>query len=208
MFVLHRAGALKNTARALTVWLLLAIVVQGWLSLGGERLPGAAILTKIKTLCSLDYIHLFALGMLLYKRQTWERTPLVYWLLGGGCLGFRLVFDGVVPTAIVLSLLALLALATSRRASWLNRPKLVFLGTISYPLYLLHQNIGYVVMRAFDAGGLEPHLGVLAALAVAVGLATALTFLIERPALRWIKSLARRWTQRPQLASQPLSNAG
>ncbi len=56
------------------------------------------------------------------------------------------------------------------------------MGTISYGLYLVHQNIGYVVMRELYARGAGTPVAIGGAAAVAFGLATALTFGVERPA--------------------------
>jgi peptidoglycan/LPS O-acetylase OafA/YrhL len=51
----------------------------------------------------------------------------------------------------------------------------IALGGLTYPLYLLHQNLGYALMH-----GLDPVAGRWAALAGAVVVATALAWLIHR----------------------------
>lgn len=109
------------------------------------------------------------------------------------------------PIALLLSA-GVVALVTRRRVPLLEHPWLVFLGSLSYGLYLIHQNIGYAVMYGLageisEAGGriggrgwsTLPALGV--ALAVALGLAVALTYGVERPLERrlrpWLTGLWR-----------------
>ena len=67
----------------------------------------------------------------------------------------------------------------------------MFLGTISYTLYLVHQNIGYAVMRQLVE---QPRIvQVSAAIAVAITLATLLTFFVEKPSIRFLR---RRYATR------------
>ena len=70
---------------------------------------------------------------------------------------------------------------------------LLFLGAISYSLYLVHQNVGYVVIRNLDGAGV-PHWGsVVVAFLLALAAATALNRLVERPA----QAALRRRLARP-----------
>lgn len=79
------------------------------------------------------------------------------------------------------------------------QPPLLFLGAISYSLYVLHQNIGYVVMRELYALEVTlPSWVVLGTpLLLSLGLASIFTFTIERPALRFV-----RWQYRERLPVQ------
>jgi peptidoglycan/LPS O-acetylase OafA/YrhL len=70
---------------------------------------------------------------------------------------------------------------------------LLFLGKISYPLYLVHQYIGYVVMRALYARGAPTSVAIASACAVALANATALHLVIEKPCLE----LMRRRRSKP-----------
>ena len=96
----------------------------------------------------------------------------------------------VIELAFYALMLALFHALARRRFGWSNARPLVFLGTISYSLYLVHQNIGYVVMRALTT---FPRPVQLAAAAATVMLAaTLLAFLVEQPALRFIRKFYRR----------------
>ena len=75
---------------------------------------------------------------------------------------------------------------------------LVWLGTISYPLYLLHENIGWSVQLRLGALGISTDGAVLVALAISLAMATALTRWVEQPAMRWIRTNYRNWLAAPR----------
>jgi peptidoglycan/LPS O-acetylase OafA/YrhL len=64
-------------------------------------------------------------------------------------------------------------------------PPLVFLGRISYPLYLVHVALGYQVIRLGVAWEWSTAAGVVAAGVVSLVAATLLHYLVERPGQRW-----------------------
>src|SRR3546814_7703710 len=65
---------------------------------------------------------------------------------------------------------------------------LVGLGRISYPLYLIHQHIGFVIMFKADAAGISPNIGFAAAVASVLLLAALINRYVEGPANRWIRA--------------------
>lgn len=89
------------------------------------------------------------------------------------------------PCVILLCTLLVLA---ATRLNWPSIRVLAFLGTISYPLYLLHATIGQIIIEHAHGAGLGSNLSVGITIACAVAMAGAVTFLIERPALRAIKA--------------------
>ena len=67
---------------------------------------------------------------------------------------------------------------------------LLFFGSISYPLYLLHQNVGYAIIRYLNQNlGVNSNVAILAAIATIVAVATAVARLIEQPSLRFLRRL-------------------
>ena len=134
----------------------------------------------------LDYVQLFAAGVVLYFARCEGLTParvamLVFY---AGVQGYQHGVTGFVMTAIVL--LAIVAVIRGRLV-WLNSPAMLFLGAISYSLYLIHQSIGHALMYHLINVGVSPLLASLAALLVSVLLASLLTFAVERPVLRVVR---------------------
>jgi peptidoglycan/LPS O-acetylase OafA/YrhL len=93
-------------------------------------------------------------------------------------------------TAIVTAIFAVFALIASHklRARW--TAKVAFLGALTYPVYLLHQNVGFVL---FNLGNGRVGKWTLAALVLGtvLGLSWALHVLVERrfgpPLSRWVR---------------------
>jgi peptidoglycan/LPS O-acetylase OafA/YrhL len=74
---------------------------------------------------------------------------------------------------------------------------MLFLGRISYPVYLLHQIIGFEVIRLALGRGLSTTTALSLATGVTILLATAVNILIERPARDWIRGLHAGSRHRP-----------
>ncbi|MDQ0140085.1 acyltransferase family protein [Cupriavidus necator] len=68
-----------------------------------------------------------------------------------------------------------------------------FLAEISYPLYVVHGVLGYVVIRVLLELGWDPAVAIAATFGGVICLATAIHFGIERPSHRMGKSIARRF---------------
>ena len=116
-------------------------------------------------------------------------------------MGYSLLASAVIfsPALALLftAFAALLYLAVSGRLAFLVRPPLLWLGGISYALYLIHQNIGYIIIRHFYAEGWQPALGVAVAVLVSLLLASLMAVWVERPAMAWIRS---RWRSAQRLS--------
>jgi peptidoglycan/LPS O-acetylase OafA/YrhL len=131
------------------------------------------------------WAHLFASGALLaryWRTPSWTALGgLALCILSSRLLGFMQFACGAVAVALVW--------LVSRRSIGACLRPLGFLGKISYPLYLVHQYVGYVVMRELYAHGAPPSVAILGATAVGLVAATALHLGVERPCL----DLLKRW---------------
>ena len=81
--------------------------------------------------------------------------------------------SGVLYLALTAAFTLLVGLATTSLGRWIAWPPLVFLGRISYPLYLVHVVLGFQVIRFGVEWGWSTAQGVAAAIAVSLVAATA-----------------------------------
>lgn len=148
----------------------------------------------------LPYIAWFALGVSVYRLsraggdRRWDRALVAAALLAIG------LADGWSLAVLAAVFHLVLQGAVRGRWTWLEHPLLLWLGTISYTLYLLHENIGWALIRRLEGWGVEVHLAILLAMAVSAGLAHGLTRMVEQPAMRWIRNRYRARSPAPSAA--------
>lgn len=146
----------------------------------------------------IKVIPWFAAGVMAYRLAADSATPVRdVSLILAAVLVLALV-DGPGPALLLATLSVVLYCAAKGRLTFLNNRALVFLGTISYTLYLVHENIGWALILRLEKGGLDPNAAIVVALAVALLLATILTKLVEQPAMRWVRE---RYRQRKLVAA-------
>ena len=87
----------------------------------------------------------------------------------------------------VLGCYGIFALAVAGYLNALANRPLLWLGSLSYALYLVHQNIGFGVIGWSYTTGLPGWAGVTLALATALALAALIHYGIEKPALAWFR---------------------
>jgi peptidoglycan/LPS O-acetylase OafA/YrhL len=104
---------------------------------------------------------------------------------------FKLEYVG-----IIAGLSLLVWLATARLGRFLCVMPLRFFGRISYPLYLVHQAAGFVLLNRLYGLGLDLNLAVAITMAAAVLLAWIISATIERPAQRWLRARFATWQHR------------
>jgi len=183
MLALFAAGWMRHARALMALWLALSIAT----------LLAALVLHRgVPTLASryllVDYSAFFSIGAAAYLDFRQRRVAPSTWGLFA-LAGVAAWLAGGLPGLVVAAAMVLLfALLVWRRAGLLNLSPLVFIGTVSYPLYLLHQNIGYVILRNLRAQGVDYGWALALACVVTLAAATALTFGIERPAQRRLRA--------------------
>ena len=190
MFSLYLANMLRRIHTVLWALLALRMVYHLSLVLAGTDLPWTAYRLLI-----LGYIPWFAIGIsifLLVQPRDTEDFRRSLWTIGASLVVLAIV---VSPAVSVLSavMAAVVWAAASRRLPWLSHPVMVWLGAISYTLYLLHENIGWAFMLRLHDWGVPRDVGIVLAITLSLFLATALTRTVELPAMAWIR---RRWRER------------
>lgn len=93
----------------------------------------------------------------------------------------------VVITVVIalFAITAMVALGVTRR---LGRPWLATAGALTYPLYLLHAHIGFILINRVGAS-LDKYVLLAALLATMAAAAYAVHRLVERPAAPLIKRI-------------------
>jgi peptidoglycan/LPS O-acetylase OafA/YrhL len=74
------------------------------------------------------------------------------------------------------------------RLKFINVKPLTWLGGISYSLYLLHQNIGYIIIRKLDSLHVNFLVILIIPTIISLLLATAVTYSIEKPFIYMLRS--------------------
>jgi peptidoglycan/LPS O-acetylase OafA/YrhL len=72
--------------------------------------------------------------------------------------------------------------------NWLKNKVLMFLGTISYPLYLVHQNLGYTMIKQFELWGFTGFYVIVIVALFFIGVAALITFYLEKPLLEILRN--------------------
>ena len=191
MLGLFLAGMLKHIERLVLPWLLLQIAAA-WLSKATHH----PIPQFLAVLFLLKYAHFFLAGILCYRIR-FEGLTLTRQILLACCLVTQFALKDLWSGLFAIVFFALFYALARQRLGWIAMRPLVFLGTISYSLYLVHQNIGFVIMRSL---GTTPRpVQITVAISLVLLLATGLTFLVEKPALRAIRMWYKNSRWQPAL---------
>lgn len=193
MLFWYAIGGLGRIRLIICAWLVLAAAY------GIAARMEAPLSYTLRELLIVRYIPFFAAGILLSRIHQgrdplWQSVLLLLactassWLLWSWEIAFVLVVCAGIFTLLI-----------ARRLKVLTLRPLLFCGGISYTVYLVHQNIGFIEISYLEKAGVPPIVSVVAALATTILLAWILTRAVERPALRVIRSAYARWRIRAQL---------
>ena len=183
MFALYMARQLDR----------IELILFGWIGLkwvwAATALAGIELPYRIGLLLIQTYVPFFAIGILAYRFHAGDRAfrqilpPLVFALATIAALdGTPHLVVGLVATAALFGI-------ARRGLKLLHIAPLAWLGTISYTLYLVHENIGWTVIHRLERAGVDTNASIAAALVVVLAVASAITYAVERPAMRAIRRL-------------------
>ncbi|TDC06512.1 acyltransferase [Nonomuraea longispora] len=168
----------------LWAWLGLTVLVQAGL------LPGIADLVV-----QSEFSHYFIAGMALFMLYRFGLSVQIA-LLVPICLGnavyravgyadavgerYSVEYSHGVIIAVVVLIFLVMTLIALRATRWLGRPWLVTAGALTYPLYLLHAHVGFVIFaRVGDA--VNKYVLLAGLIAVMLGAAYLVYRFVERP---------------------------
>lgn len=191
MLLLWRAGALRHIAATVAAILAASLAVHVAPGLG---VPVPHVL---RALVLAEWAPWFALGMTLHAHRGRRLSDGVAALL----VAFSLVAvaaaaqpgERALDLSVAVVAAAVVHLAAGGRLAPLGARPLVALGLASYPLYLLHQALGFWAIASLQRAGVPALASVLAVTAAAIALALAVHRWVERPANA---ALRAAWTRR------------
>lgn len=185
MLVAFRLGWTRNAHRLLVMWLLVAITAYATSLAFARSVPVLANRVLI-----LQHSAFFAIGAAAYVDFPRGRVSPATWLVYALAPVTAWISQDTQAACVALLMEVLFTLLIWRRAKFLDTGPFVFLGTISYPLYLLHQNIGYVLIDLPGWAGWPFPLRAAAVTLCVAALAWTIHICVERrlgPRLRdWV----------------------
>lgn len=174
-------------------------VLAGWLVLTAIDLTHP--IGPLEAAFALDWSHYFIAGAVFFRVKQGGWTKLRAGLITGSYIiallnaisrpdkwgDYRgdLTFSIPIIVAIVSLIYVLFWLLVTDRLKWLNRPWLYAFGMLTYPLYLLHETIGFLLFEHFAT--MDPY-AVLAGISLFMLALSGLVYrLVERPFSRPIR---------------------
>lgn len=136
----------------------------------------------------MEHLPFFSIGICFYSFVHNDYSKKWFLLLFFALLTSFLLY-GLKLFVLFLIGFSVFYLAVSGYLKFLVVSPLLFLGSVSYSLYLVHQNIGYIVINEFYDYRLSPLLGITVAFGFCLILSSIITFYIERPCLKAIRSI-------------------
>jgi len=188
------AGWLPRTRLLVTVWMLAGVAAYLACRHFGRAMP-----VIVDRVLLPEHCGYFGIGVTAFLDYQAGRASRASWLQYGVAVAVACLARGPQGGVLALGIAAVFWLVSQRRAGLLDTRLLVFLGAISYPLYLLHQNVGYVVIHALRAHAVGYGWSMLAAVAVSLAGATALHYAVEAP----VRDGFQRWRRQHRPAVRP-----
>ncbi len=184
MFLLYRLHGLGRVHLFLYALLLLRVAYYVLENQWGISLPWTVFRLLI-----LQYVPWFALGISVYlgthrhDSASLRRTAFT----GALALGTLWLCESATVAGLAVVFTSAVLLASKGLLVPLRFWPFVWLGTISYPLYLLHENIGWALLLRLQALHVPMNLAIVLTLCASFLLASALTLWVEQPAMHWLR---------------------
>ncbi len=134
---------------------------------------------------------LFMAGISMYLIFVQKKAD---WLTLAGianCALMTLLTGTSLEIAIVFIFMSFLLVVAFHLPAFFSNSFLLFFGFISYSLYLIHQNIGVMIIRNLTARGVDAYLAIAIAMASVIALACAMKVALEEPFRRLLVKLYR-----------------
>jgi peptidoglycan/LPS O-acetylase OafA/YrhL len=170
----------------------------------------------------VDYAAYFVAGAMMY--QVWSHG--LSWLRAGviaGCWVLALyeswialpkweasnhvVMDRGIVLSLVTAFFVLMFLVATKKTGWIGRRNWMVLGALTYPLYLVHQSIGYVIFNHLYPA-VDAHLLLWGTVAVMIAAAWVINVHVEQRFAGPFKRCLTRWWDAARATGAPVATAG
>ncbi len=132
-----------------------------------------------------NYSYLFIAGISFYflsQKLSWRYLALLL-----STLIFQYMSSDITTFIIVMILYILFWGAISQKLKFLSNNLFVFLGSISYSLYLIHQNLGYIILLELNKLGINNEFIIVIPLIVSILISYLITMYCEKPMMKYLK---------------------
>lgn len=178
-------------------WLVISAIIQ--LTNGFAATETTALVEKFSM---SNYCQMFIIGIMFY--YIWqEGNQLKYQLMIAASLIYDFAFEGMTSGLFSVFFILIFYLVLNDKMKWLQSKTLVYLGAISFPLYLIHQNIGYVIINKLESMGYVSEVYLFLPIGISLLLAHLISQYVEKPSHNVLfKIYKERNAAIPQQASQ------
>ncbi len=167
----------KKIEYAALLWLLVTSLIQ--------ILPDNRIVNTLVKYSMADYNYLFIVGMMFFKIRN-EKKP-IYYIIILLCVAYSAIFMGLTNFIVITLDILIFGGMITGKLLFLDIKPLRYIGTISFSMFLFHQNIGYIIINYMEKIGLVSEFFLIIPIGISIGLASAITFLIEKPVIAYTK---------------------
>jgi peptidoglycan/LPS O-acetylase OafA/YrhL len=195
MLILFVTRQLKHIELYLVLALLVTVAYDVAWSFAQGQLPASSIIRQGlgSFIEVVPYAPLFVVGICLYRIWTGARRWAAFGLLAAAIAIIRATMSDEQVVAALIAVAAF-GLILTGRARFLRLPPLIWLGGISYSLYLIHNVAGRAVIVRLEAAGWPADAAIAAAFMLGLAAATAINRAVERPAQAMLRSRYKRYT--------------
>ena len=188
--LLFALGFHRHTLKFVMIWLVSATLWALFVRESGHDQRDWYAL-----LLALDYAPYFGIGIVFHDvaKQGWSisKSAIVVF-----AMATEFLIAGLVGLYVIFIAGLLFTLAMRGRLKFLVSKYTLWLGTISYSLYLVHRNMGYEFLSWLHSQQVGPIIAIPATVLAALALATVITYGIEKPALHHVRSRHKEWKAR------------
>lgn len=183
IWLVYKLGLLKRIVFISVIWLIL--------SLFSKFIIGNSYLNIV---VNTDFSYLFIAGINFYILYN-KKATLINHLLIICTFVVGLFFNSITESIFCFFFYILFYLLTYNSLTFLNFLKpLSFVGVISYPLYLIHQFFGLILINKLNLLGLKNYfILLLIPIIMSIAISWMITKFVEKPILLQIKKLSYKF---------------